>query len=832
MVLSFHRMLPSSLVARVFSLYTAIMLLLGSTSLWLFFSHQFRQDIEISQQAVALLAEASAPPVITLAARGDAPALQRLLERAVQQAPVASVAYVDPEGLVIKSENLARPRGGAPDWLRGEVDALLSDLNRPLTEGGRSYGSLRLSHDVDAVARRLWNQLVVALGLALAGLIGGLALIWLGLRRWLASIRRLSARLSSDSPQSGEQARQLVQAVPVEFRPTFETLQHVSASLRQELKQREQALGTLRRALANLMPEAPASGAQSMDIAALARLVLKVVQEREADRLALQEAKQIAETAMQAAENASRAKGEFLAVMSHEIRTPMNGIIGMTSLTLETELNAQQREYLSMVKNSADSLLSIINDILDFSKIEADQLTLDMRPLRPHSLVRSTLNSLDSQARLKGLRLAYEPQAAVPPHLIGDSGRLRQILVNLIGNAIKFSKEGIVQVRVLRQADRRGQVVLRFEVQDHGLGIVPEKQKVIFNPFTQADASITRHFGGTGLGLAICAKLVGAMEGEIGVQSTPGQGSTFFFTIPFDIDHTESNSDIMSLDRGSELPGAANSLRILLVEDNEVNRKLALSLLERDGHEVECVPDGAQAVDAATRSNTPYDLILMDMQMPVMDGLEATRRIRAHERNTREHVRIVAMTANVMVEDRERCLAAGMDEYLAKPIRIDELRAALRWQDADYNPTTPGALSAEGELLPPSAPAPALARSPAPSQAPAASTAFDYTGALAQADGMVVRIIGDSFRSNWPEQMRDMQQALAQDDAPLLQRSAHSLRGLLGNFGAAPAEALSRKIEVLGARGTTADAAPLVQQLTSELQALDQALARFLGQHA
>ena len=805
MVQPLLNLLPNSLITRVFVLYTITLLLFVGTSIWLFFNFQFRQEIEHVRHSAHMQAEAAAQIITESARTGDHGAIQSVLDRAVLNPQVAAATFTDANGVVLRSRNHTGIAGYLPSWMYRQVASRLDDIQHPTTIDVHNLGVLRLELAIDMVAKELWDLLLTALALALTSLVLGLLIIGIALRRWLASFQRLSASSLAHDPQLEALAGKMVEAVPVEFRQTFEVLHQIAGNLRLELRQREQALAVLRRALSNLMPDAPAaSSSPQMDIAALARVVLQMVQEREAGRQALQDA-------MHTAQSANRAKSEFLAVMSHEIRTPMNSVIGMTALTLETELTPTQREYLTLVKKSADDLLTIINDILDFSKIEAGQLHLDLRPLRLHSLVRNTLNNLDSQARLKGLRLAYETDARVPQHLIGDAGRLRQILVNLVGNAIKFSRQGIVRVAIRREPDHEGQVLLRFDVQDQGIGIPPEKQAAIFAPFSQADTSTTRHFGGTGLGLAICSQLVRAMGGVIGVCSRPGEGSTFHFTARFDLDHSETNSDV-GPGHAARNADQSRRLQVLLVEDNEVNQKLALALLGQEGHAVDVASHGAEAVELATRGDSPYDLILMDMQMPVMDGLEATRRIRAHEHHTREHVRIVAMTANAMPEDRARCLAAGMDEYLTKPIRLEELRATLRWQDSDYVPSMPAGLM------------------PLPEATGAA--AVDYRAALASADAITVRIIGESFRGNWPQLMRDMHLARAGNDAEGLRRGAHSLRGVLGNFGAAQADALCRSIELQSSHGAAADLDSLLDQLQTELTGLDRALAEFLQRPA
>jgi signal transduction histidine kinase/ligand-binding sensor domain-containing protein/ActR/RegA family two-component response regulator len=392
---------------------------------------------------------------------------------------------------------------------------------------------------------------------------------------------------------------------------------------------------------------------------------------------------EIAELLRQSQE-ASKLKSEFLANMSHEIRTPMNAVIGMTELALNTALDEEQRDYVTTVRDSAASLLVILNDILDFSKIEAGKLQLSQEPFDVRKSVASAVQLFSWQAKKKGLQLTSQVDAAVPERLSGDADRLRQILVNLLGNAMKFTDSGEVSLTVTPadETESPGSRMrrLRFSVRDTGIGISHDKQAMIFEAFAQADGSTKRRNGGTGLGLAICSGLAHLMNGSIRVESTVGQGSEFSVTLAFEI-----------ADRGSILPEsaprtaepgqAAAPLRILLAEDNRVNQKVAQLTIERMGHSIVVVEDGRQAVDAVRREK--FDLVLMDIQMPVMDGSEATALIRELERQDAadgkpaEHIPIVAMTAHAMSGYREECLRAGMDGYITKPIVLGTLKETL-----------------------------------------------------------------------------------------------------------------------------------------------------------
>jgi signal transduction histidine kinase/ActR/RegA family two-component response regulator len=374
--------------------------------------------------------------------------------------------------------------------------------------------------------------------------------------------------------------------------------------------------------------------------------------------------------AKRVAEEASRAKSEFLANMSHEIRTPMNGIIGMTDLALMTMLSDTQRDYLQTVRNSAESLLVIINDILDFSKIEAGKLEITPVDFSLRTLVGDTLKPMSIRAAEKHLRLTLDINAGVPDAIVGDPIRLRQVLVNLVANALKFTDTGGILVRIVHEEEPDGaHVTLHVSVVDTGIGIPEDKQVAIFQAFTQADGSTTRVYGGTGLGLTISGQLVSLMGGQIQVESTPGRGSAFYFSITVPL--AAKPVALKPVVKAAAPVVDARALRVLVAEDNVVNRKLAEHLLRQRGHDPLMVVNGREAVDALGCGS--FDLVLMDLQMPEMDGFEATAAIRALEQSTGSRVPIVALTAHAMEGDRQRCLDADMDGYVSKPIDAGEL---------------------------------------------------------------------------------------------------------------------------------------------------------------
>ncbi len=383
------------------------------------------------------------------------------------------------------------------------------------------------------------------------------------------------------------------------------------------------------------------------------------------------------------AEEATRAKSAFLANMSHAIRTPMNGILGMLELLSLTELEAKQREFSVTAKNSAEALLNVLNDILDFSRIEAGKLAIEHLSFDLRGLVEECVTLFSARAQEKNLHLTTFIPADIPAHVVGDSTRIRQILMNFLGNAVQFTHQGEVALSLRARAEAGGRHVVRFDIKDTGIGLTDQERENLFKPFTQAGESTMRNYGGTGLGLAICQRLVKLMNGEIGVDSKIGQGSRVWFEVPL----RKGEVNVPTLTAPSDLsvsPGVRDltGFRVLLVEDNLVNQQMALYALRRLGLDVTVAANGCLALEAM--SERSFDLVLMDCQMPAMDGFEATRQIRDREAATGvSPIPVLAMTANARDSDRERCLAVGMNDCLTKPFKQDQLREILeRWLDS------------------------------------------------------------------------------------------------------------------------------------------------------